>query len=131
MSKAPALMEVPKPPQMIDMKKAPHNIKRQHQSQKLYPDFKELKKKKDEKPDTLRRLFDIAGKDWTLDVDNTGAKTTHNFSCPAEDGYYPSAYSCSVYYRCVHGQETQLECSPGLSWSVDKGGCDWEGQVMC
>ena len=88
MSKAPALMEVPKPPQMIDMKSAPHNIKRQHQSQKLYPDFKELKKKKDEKPDTLRRLFDIAGKDWTLDVDNTGAKTNHNFSCPEEDGVW-------------------------------------------
>ena len=130
-TKAPALKEVPKTPQMIDMKEAAHNTKRQNQIQKLNPDFRDLKKKKDAKPDTLRRLFDIAGEDWTIDVDNTGAKTTQTFSCPAEDGYFPSAYSCSVYYRCVHGQKTKLECSSGLSWSVDKGGCDWEGLVIC
>ena len=82
-------------------------MKRQHQQQNSNPDFKEIKKKKDAKPDTLRRLFDIAGEEWTLDVANTGMSTSKTIFCPEEDGYYPSVSSYSVYYRCVHGQKTQ------------------------
>ena len=90
-----------------------------------YTHLKELKKKSDTKSETLQKLFAIAGDDWAIRQD------INTFSCPAKDGYYPSPSSCSVYYRCVYGQATRLECSSGTSWNTSKEECDWEGQVNC
>jgi hypothetical protein len=109
--KAHALSKVPKTPQLIDKTKALTKIKRENQSKKINPDLMELKKKKDSIHDNLRRLFDIAGGDWTLDVGNT--KTVENFSCPADDGYYP--YNRYKFNNIISSCQLQVEKTKHLS----------------
>ena len=112
-----------------------------------------LEDKQENKEESLQKLLDIAGTGWSSDDgdndDNRRNSSSRRqsglqskqqnkkqqrtpFKCPEPEGHFADESKCSsIYYRCVHGRATRLNCGAGLVWNMDSGQCDWKKEVGC
>ena len=54
-------------------------------------------------------------------------------NCPPEghDTYLPHPTDCTKFYQCVFGDAVELECPPGMHFSVKVKTCDWPVNAGC
>ncbi|KAL8597655.1 hypothetical protein ACOMHN_031590 [Nucella lapillus] len=56
---------------------------------------------------------------------------TNQFSCGAQDGFYPSPNSCLEYFICASRISYAVRCADGLVFNADTGFCDWPEHYRC
>jgi len=92
-----------------------------------------VKEKEVNKENSLQKLLAIAGAGWdtTETIEKSIKSAKSKFKCPKPEGHFADPGRCEVYYRCVHGTSTQLQCGAGLKWNSKTNQCDWGDNVDC
>jgi len=54
---------------------------------------------------------------------------SQGFTCPTQDGFFPSSDTCTQYYQCVGGYPYLKNCPPGLYYNPANIQCDWPYNV--
>jgi len=89
-----------------------------------------LEDKQVNKAEVLQKLMAIAGGGWDTE-ENIEKSLNKRFKCPKPEGHFADPDKCEVYYRCVHGTSTRLQCGAGLKWNSKTNQCDWGDNVDC
>jgi len=93
----------------------------------------DIKEKEVNKESSLQKLLAIAGDGWDTSetIEKSLKITRQKFKCPEPEGHFGDPGRCEIYYRCVHGTSTQLQCGTGLKWNSKTDQCDWGDNVDC